>query len=127
MNDNALTCHGCYWADKCLCDKRCDDFTPIEQSEDIPYYEKNAKDLYKIVTDAGFDALVPQGAFYLWIKSPVADEKELVAAAKEERILMVPGSAFACPGYVRLSFCISNETIQRSAESFANLGKKYFG
>ena len=39
MNDNALTCHGCYWADKCLCDKRCDDFTPIEQSDDIPYYE----------------------------------------------------------------------------------------
>ena len=99
----------------------------MDAQVDIPYYEKNAKDLYKIVTDAGFDALVPQGAFYLWIKSPVADEKELVAAAKEERILMVPGSAFACPGYVRLSFCISNETIQRSAESFANLGKKYFG
>lgn len=39
MNDNALTCHGCYWADKCLCDKRCDDFTPIEQLEDTPYYE----------------------------------------------------------------------------------------
>ena len=99
----------------------------MDAQVDIPYYEKNAKDLYKIVTDAGFDALVPQGAFYLWIKSPVADEKELVASAKEERILMVPGSAFACPGYVRLSFCISNETIQRSAESFANLGKKYFG
>ena len=54
-------------------------------------------------------------------------KKELVAAAKEERILAVPGSAFACPGYIRLSFCISNETIQRSAESFAKLGKKYFG
>ena len=96
----------------------------MDAQVDIPYYEKNAKDLYKIVTDAGFDALVPQGAFYLWIKSPVADEKELVAAAKEERILMVPGSAFACPGYVRLSFCISNETIQRSAESLRKSGKE---
>ncbi|WP_270303598.1 pyridoxal phosphate-dependent aminotransferase [Baileyella intestinalis] len=94
---------------------------------DIPYYEKNAKDLYDIVTKAGFKAIVPQGAFYLWIKSPVEDEKEFVSAAKDERILIVPGSAFACPGYVRASFCIANETIQRSAESFANLGKKYFG
>ena len=99
----------------------------MDAQVEVPYYEKNAKDLYKIVTDAGFTALVPQGAFYLWVKSPVANEQELVSAAKEERILMVPGSAFACPGYVRLSFCIANETIQRSAESFANLGKKYFG
>ena len=99
----------------------------LDAQVDIPYYKKNAEDLYKIVTDAGFTAVVPQGAFYLWVKSPVADEKELVAAAKEERILAVPGSAFACPGYIRLSFCISNETIQRSAESFAKLGKKYFG
>lgn len=99
----------------------------LDAQVDIPYYKKNAEDLYKIVTDAGFTAVVPQGAFYLWVKSPVADEKELVAAAKEERILAVPGSAFACPGYIRLSFCISNETIHRSAESFAKLGKKYFG
>ena len=61
------------------------------------------------------------------LDAPVADEKELVDAAKEERILAVPGSAFACPGYIRLSFCIANETIHRSAESFAKLGKKYFG
>ena len=99
----------------------------MDAQVDVPYYKKNAEDLYKIVTDAGFTAIVPQGAFYLWVKSPVADEKELVAAAKEERILMVPGSAFACPGYIRLSFCIANETIRRSAESFAKLGKKFFG
>lgn len=99
----------------------------IDAQVDVPYYEKNAKDLYKIVTEAGFTSIVPQGAFYLWMKSPVADEKEFVAAAKEERILLVPGSAFKCPGYVRMSFCVSNGMIQRSAESFAKLGKKYFG
>lgn len=93
---------------------------------DVPYYEKNAKDLYKMVTDAGFEAVLPQGAFYLWVKSPDPDESKLVAAAKEERILLVPGSAFAGPGYVRLSFCVSNEMIQRSAPSFAALGKKFF-
>lgn len=98
----------------------------IDAQVDIPYYKKNAKELYEIVTSAGFEAIVPQGAFYLWVKSPVADESELVKAAKEERILMVPGSAFACPGYVRLSFCIANETIQRSKDSFMALGKKFF-
>ncbi|MBQ0005531.1 MAG: pyridoxal phosphate-dependent aminotransferase [Clostridiales bacterium] len=99
----------------------------IKARSDLDYYKRNAADLYKIVTEAGFEALYPKGAFYLWIKSPVEDEKEFIAAAKDERILIVPGSAFCCPGWVRASFCISNETINRSAESFANLGKKYFG
>ncbi len=98
----------------------------IKARADIGYYEKNAKDLYEIVSGAGFECIVPQGAFYLWFKSPVADEKELVAAAKEERILIVPGSSFASPGWVRASFCIANETILRSKESFDKLGKKYF-
>ena len=99
----------------------------IDAQVDVPYYEKNAKDLYKIVTDAGFTAIVPQGAFYLWMKSPVEDEAEFVNAAKEEHILLVPGSAFKCGGYVRMSFCIANETIQRSRDAFMRLGKKYFG
>lgn len=99
----------------------------IDAQVDVPYYKKNAQELYKIVTDAGFTAVKPQGAFYLWVKSPDADEKKFVAAAKEEHILIVPGSAFKCPGYVRLSFCIANETIRRSADAFARLGKKYFG
>ncbi len=99
----------------------------IKARSNLDYYKQNAADLYRIVTEAGFEALYPKGAFYLWIKSPVEDEKEFIAAAKDERILIVPGSAFACPGWVRASFCISNETILRSEESFKNLGKKYFG
>ena len=98
----------------------------IKARSDLDYYKRNAADLYRIVTEAGFEALYPKGAFYLWVKSPVADENEFVQAAKDERILMVPGSAFKCPGYIRLSFCIANETILRSEESFKNLGKKYF-
>lgn len=94
---------------------------------DIGYYERNAKDLYDIVSGAGFDCIVPQGAFYLWFKSPVPDERELVSAAKEERILIVPGRSFAAPGWVRASFCISHTTIMNSAESFKKLGERYFG
>ena len=99
----------------------------IKARSDLDYYKQNAADLYRIVTEAGFEAIYPKGAFYLWIKSPVADEQEFVAKAKEERILIVPGSAFRCGGWVRASFCISNETILRSEESWKNTGKKFFG
>ena len=95
----------------------------MDAQVDVPYYKKNADDLYKIVTDAGFTAIIPQGAFYLWVKSPVENEAEFVAALKEERIMAVPGSSFAGPGYVRLSFCMDNGVIQRSAASFAKVGK----
>jgi aspartate aminotransferase len=92
---------------------------------DLDYYKRNAKDLYEIVTGAGLEALYPQGAFYMWIKSPVQDEHEFVQAAKEERILITPGSAFNGPGWVRASFCGKNSTILRSKESWMNLGKKF--
>ena len=99
----------------------------LKARADIGYYERNAKDLYDIVSGSGFDCIVPQGAFYLWFKSPVPDERELVSAAKEERILIVPGRSFAAPGWVRASFCISHTTIMNSAESFKKLGERYFG
>ena len=94
---------------------------------DLDYYKRNARDLYEIITGAGFEAIYPQGAFYMWFKSPVPDDKEFVNAAKEERILLTPGSAFDGPGWARASFSISNETIQRSREAFERLGKRYFG
>jgi aspartate aminotransferase len=67
----------------------------------------------------------PEGAFYLWLKSPVADEKAFVNAAKKYHILMVPGSSFACPGYVRMAYCVSYETIVNSLPEFAKLAKEY--
>ena len=74
---------------------------------------------------AGLEALYPQGAFYMWIKSPVENEYDFVSAAKKERILITPGSAFNGPGWVRASFCGKNETIQNSKESWMNLGKRF--
>ena len=92
---------------------------------DLDYYKNNAKDLYQIVHDeAGLECIYPQGAFYMWIKSPVENEMEFVAAAKEERILITPGSAFHGPGWVRASFCGTNETIRRSRDSWLRLGEK---
>ena len=97
----------------------------LKARSDLDYYKKNASDLYEIVTGAGFECIYPQGAFYMWIKSPVPNEYDFVTAAKNERILITPGSAFAGPGWVRASFCGKNEMIQRSRESWMNLGRSF--
>lgn len=59
------------------------------------------------------------------MKSPVADEKQFCEAAKKYHILIVPGSSFACPGYVRLAYCVSYETITNSLPEFAKLAAEY--
>lgn len=98
----------------------------LDAKVDVQYYERNGKDLYEGLTAAGFQCVKPQGAFYLWVKSPVSDEKEFVEAGKRHHILMVPGSSFAGPGYVRLSFCVSHEMILRSLPAFRELAKEFF-
>ena len=67
----------------------------------------------------------PEGAFYLFVKSPIADEKEFCQKAKEYHLLIVPGSSFACPGYVRLAYCVSYETIVNALPKFEELMKNY--
>lgn len=92
---------------------------------DISFYEKNMKDLYNGLSECGFQCIKPQGAFYLWVKSPVADDNSFCETAKKFNILMGPGSYFACPGYVRLSYCVSNETINNSIPAFKRLAEEY--
>ena len=98
----------------------------VDAKCEVGYYERNGRTLYEGLTKLGFECVEPQGAFYLWMKSPVEDEKAFVAKAKEYNILMVPGSSFAGPGYVRLSYCVSYEQIERSLPKFAELAKEYF-
>ena len=97
----------------------------IDEQTDIAYYNRNRELLYNSLTEYGFECVKPEGAFYLFVKSPVADEKEFVNKAKEHNILMVPGSSFACPGYVRIAYCVAYETIERSLNSFKDLAKNY--
>ena len=88
-------------------------------------YDKNRLALYNGLKDLGFECIKPEGAFYLFVKSPVADEKEFCEAGKKYNILMVPGSSFACPGYVRLAYCVSYDTIINSLPQFAKLAKEF--
>ncbi len=97
----------------------------VDAEVDLDYYDRNRKALYDGLTGFGFTCVRPEGAFYLWLKSPAEDEKAFVEAAKKYHILMVPGSSFACPGYVRLAYCVSYETIQNALPEFGKLAKEY--
>ena len=93
----------------------------IECSTDIGVYDRNRKTLYEGLLDAGYTCTKPQGAFYLFVKSPIEDDREFCAIAKKHHILVVPGSSFACPGYVRMAYCVSYETIVNSLPHFKDL------
>lgn len=98
----------------------------IDEKTDLTFYNRNRETLYNGLIDCGFECIKPQGAFYLFVKSPVENEKAFCEEAKKLHILMVPGSSFACPGYVRLAYCVSYETIVNSLPKFQELAKKYF-
>ncbi len=98
----------------------------INEKTDISYYDRNRETLYNGLRECGFECIKPQGAFYLFVKSPAADEKEFCAAAKKYNLLLVPGSSFACPGYVRLAYCVAYETIVNSLPKFRELAGEYF-
>jgi len=97
----------------------------LNEKTDISYYDRNRKTLYNGLKELGFECIKPEGAFYLFVKSPAADEKSFCAEAKKHNILIVPGTSFACPGYVRIAYCVSYETIVNSLPKFAELAKTY--
>ena len=97
----------------------------LDEKTDVAYYAENRRVLMEGLSKAGFTFVEPQGAFYLWLKSPVADEKAFVAKAKEKQILIVPGSSFGKSGWTRLAYCVSHETVKNSLPGFAELAKEY--
>ena len=97
----------------------------VDARTDVEAYDRNRNLLYQSLRSYGFECIKPQGAFYLFVKSPEEDEKAFCAKAKEKHILIVPGSSFACPGYVRIAYCVSYETIQNSLPAFSALAEDY--
>ena len=96
----------------------------LEEKTDIDAYDENRRLLYKGLTECGFDCVFPQGAFYMWVKTPV-DDREFAENAKKYNILLVPGSSFKCPGYVRIAYCVAKETIVNSMPGFKKLALEY--
>lgn len=97
----------------------------LNEATDVSAYDYNRKLLYDKLTELGFECAKPEGAFYMWVKAKEADDSAFVAKAKEFHLLLVPGSAFMCPGYVRIAYCVDPEMIKRSFASFEKLAKAY--
>ncbi|MGI5978087.1 MAG: pyridoxal phosphate-dependent aminotransferase [Oscillospiraceae bacterium] len=92
----------------------------LDQKTDLAGYDANRKTLYEGLKSAGYDCAEPQGAFYMWVKTP-CDDKTFAQMAKKYNILVVPGTSFACPGYVRIAYCVSEQTISGSLPGFRKL------
>ncbi len=92
---------------------------------DIEAYKKNRDVLYNALVEYGYTVAKPDGAFYLFVKSPEEDANAFCEKAKSEEILIVPGDDFGFKGYVRISYCVALETIENSLEGFKRLIEQY--
>ena len=97
----------------------------LNESVDVAIYDRNRKLLYEKLKEYGYDCIMPQGAFYLFVKALEPDDKAFVAKAKEHRLLIVPGSTFGCAGYVRIAYCVDYDMIERSLPAFKALAEQY--
>lgn len=91
----------------------------------IPEYQRKRDILYGGLTSAGYSVNKPQGAFYLFPKSPVEDEVAFIRELQELRVLGVPGRGFGLPGYFRISYCVDDRTLEGSLDAFRKLARKY--
>ncbi len=97
----------------------------LDAEVDISIYKRNRDLLFNHLTELGFECAEPEGAFYLFPKALIADDKAFCEAAKALNLLLVPGSSFGCPGYVRLAYCTSYEMIERSLPAFTQLATQF--
>ena len=87
-------------------------------SVDNSIYTRRREVFCKILADTGYEFMPPKGAFYVFPKSPIADDVDFVSRLQDQKILAVPGKGFGAPGYFRLAFCVEDSVIERSAEAF---------
>lgn len=97
----------------------------LGQTADISQYKQSRDLLYGGLTALGFDCVKPDGAFYLFMKTPEPDAKAFSERAKKFELLLVPSDDFGLPGYVRIAYCVSPEMIRRSMPAFKQLAEEY--
>lgn len=94
-------------------------------TSDVSVYEKNRNTLLSALTSYGFTCVRPDGAFYLFMRSPEPDANAFCEKAKQYDLLLVPGDDFGCAGYVRIAYCVSPAMIARSLPAFEKLARSY--
>ena len=96
-------------------------------SVDISQYERKRNLLCDGLEKAGYEFAKPEGAFYLFPRSPLEDELEFVKILREELILAVPGRGFGGPGHLRIAYCVPDDIIERSMPGFRRAIEKAKG
>ena len=97
-----------------------------EERPDLVAYDENRNLLYNSLTEMGYECAKPDGAFYLFVKAPNGDAVAFSEKAKlEHNLLVVPADGFGCPGFFRLSYCVSNDMIRRSLPAFKAMIESY--
>jgi aspartate aminotransferase len=92
---------------------------------DIGLYQKKRDLFCEGLTRAGYRFNIPEGAFYLFPRTPIPDDVAFVQALQEEKILTVPGTGFGAPGHFRIAYCVADEVIERSLPGFERVMKKF--
>ena len=92
---------------------------------DLHSYDRNRRTMYEGLTALGYEMAKPDGAFYLFVRAPGGDANAFSERAKARDVLVVPGDGFGCPGYFRVCYCVSLETIQRSLPVFGELIREF--
>lgn len=97
----------------------------LGQISDISVYDANRTFLYDALRSMGYHCIKPDGAFYLFIKTPGGDSRVFCRRAMERDLLLVPGDDFGCPGFARIAYCVPMERIKRSLSAFRQLADEY--
>ena len=97
----------------------------LDAKVDIEIYNRNRELLYNSLVSYGYQCVKPQGAFYLFVKALEEDDKSFAEAAKKHNLLIVPGSAFGCPGYFRIAYCVEYDMLKRALPSFKKVAEEY--
>ena len=97
----------------------------LGKTSDLSIYEKNRDILYNELTKIGYTVVKPDGAFYLFVKSLEDSAVNFSLEARKHELLLVPSDSFGCSGYVRISYCVDTDMINRSLFAFNNLYQSY--
>ena len=92
---------------------------------DVSVYDENRRLLYSALSEMGFSVVPPDGAFYMFVKSPIESAVEFCEAAKKYELLLVPSDSFGVSGYVRISYCVDTNMIKRAIPAFKKLAEEF--
>lgn len=97
----------------------------VDEPTDVEAYAENRRALTEGLSALGYEYIEPQGAFYLWVKALEPDANAFFERAKALELLPVPSDSFGCPGWVRVGYCVSHETIVNSMPAWKKLAESY--